>query len=601
MHRYRLTPAGRRSSPPDPPYRLTPLPALSMITPMNSLTVYALGFELDRTLAGSTLRTITRFRGGATLSFECPTLPYLHVLTCGRKLELVASGGTLAPRECSAAALKAAHGARITRIRSLGLDRVLIMDLDSTGTWNERKKYALRIDMTGSQRNFTLFLLPDNRLVDSLCPAHARKPSHPEQALAPRQYSILTLAESCPEELRARFGRDAGQDNLPEHTRMWDWMKSASNILVKTIDGVDPVLAQVLSRRAAGDIDTVWAHCAKIGTAAARKTFTWHMYDFPECGEAGRGAVYPVRLPCSEPSERFDDFLSALKRRGAIAVLPSYAESLKRVLTADIRKRVNKLKRLESNLANDLADAQRSKDFRLFANLLLTHRHKIKPGLSEITVRDFSGEGDIRIPLSPSKNQDENIRSYFVRAKKGEKGLLIIKNRRSEVRREIDRTRALLENTRKLQNPGEILKLFPPANEQGKSKGSTGQTRRFKCFPVDGIHTIYVGKNDKENDELTHRFASPGDMWFHAQGVSGSHVILKGANASTPVKILKKAAAVAAYYSKARHSKTVPVIYTEKRYVRKPRKSRPGTALYQRGKTLFISPELPGENEHPAD
>ena len=75
-------------------------------------------------------------------------------------------------------------------------------------------------------------------------------------------------------------------------------------------------------------------------------------------------------------------------------------------------------------------------------------------------------------------------------------------------------------------------------------------------------------------------------------------MILKGANPSTPREILEKAAAIAAHFSKARYSKTVPVVYTEKRYVRKPRKAPPGTAVHERGKTLFVAPSLP-ENKAP--
>lgn len=120
---------------------------------------------------------------------------------------------------------------------------------------------------------------------------------------------------------------------------------------------------------------------------------------------------------------------------------------------------------------------------------------------------------------------------------------------------------------------------------------------RFRSFDLGSGLIAYVGRSDAENDRLTHRFASPSDLWFHAQGISGSHVILKGADRSTPKRILEQAAAIAAYFSKARHSTTVPVIYTEKRYVRKPRNSKPGTAVCQRGKTLFVRPLLPESEE----
>ena len=105
-----------------------------------------------------------------------------------------------------------------------------------------------------------------------------------------------------------------------------------------------------------------------------------------------------------------------------------------------------------------------------------------------------------------------------------------------------------------------------------------------------------MGRNNAENDQLTHREADGRDLWFHAAGASGSHVILRtgGHRSGPPRSIVEAAAAIAAFHSKARHSGLVPVIYTEKRYVRKPRKGTPGLALCTREKTVFVKPEVPG-------
>lgn len=120
---------------------------------------------------------------------------------------------------------------------------------------------------------------------------------------------------------------------------------------------------------------------------------------------------------------------------------------------------------------------------------------------------------------------------------------------------------------------------------------------RFRRFAIGNGYEILVGRTDRENDELTHRTAAPDDLWFHAQGTAGSHVLLRGGRGSVPARIIRTAAETAAWFSKAKHSGTVPVIYTEKRYVRKPRGSKPGTAACLRGKTLFVAPRLPDADE----
>ncbi len=198
----------------------------------------------------------------------------------------------------------------------------------------------------------------------------------------------------------------------------------------------------------------------------------------------------------------------------------------------------------------------------------------------------------ITIPLDPAKQPDENIRLYFKRARKGERGLLLLRNRRRSVVREMNERKRAMEKTAGIDDPDELLAMLPAIPGPMARRGGE-EPKRFRSFGLDARHTILVGRNDIENDQLTHRTAAPGDLWFHAQGVPGSHVILKGASPSTPKRFIETAAAVAAFFSKARHSTTVPVICAERRYVRKPRKSKPGTAVCQRSRTIFVRPGLP--------
>ena len=129
-----------------------------------------------------------------------------------------------------------------------------------------------------------------------------------------------------------------------------------------------------------------------------------------------------------------------------------------------------------------------------------------------------------------------------------------------------------------------------PTGTPGEGRvGSKG--RGYRAYEVDG-YEILVGKGDAENDRLTFGLAAPRDLWLHAQGVGGSHVVLRtgGRPDTVPRPVLEKAAALAALHSKARHSGLVPVIWTERRYVRRPRKAPPGTAVCLREQNLFVEP-----------
>jgi predicted ribosome quality control (RQC) complex YloA/Tae2 family protein len=116
-------------------------------------------------------------------------------------------------------------------------------------------------------------------------------------------------------------------------------------------------------------------------------------------------------------------------------------------------------------------------------------------------------------------------------------------------------------------------------------------------YVLPGGWEVWVGRSAKQNDELTHRWAAPRDLWFHARGAQGSHTVLRigSGKGEPPREIIAAAAAIAAWHSKARNSKLVPVAYTEKRYVRKPRKSPVGTAMMLREKVLMVEPGVPDE------
>jgi hypothetical protein len=122
----------------------------------------------------------------------------------------------------------------------------------------------------------------------------------------------------------------------------------------------------------------------------------------------------------------------------------------------------------------------------------------------------------------------------------------------------------------------------------------------FRRYLLPGRWEVWVGRSNQENDELTHHHASPSDYWFHAQGVPGSHVILRtgGKPERVPRQILEAAAGLAALHSKARHSSLVPVVCTLRKYVRKPRRSPPGTAAYQRERSLIVEPGIPEGTEN---
>ncbi len=270
--------------------------------------------------------------------------------------------------------------------------------------------------------------------------------------------------------------------------------------------------------------------------------------------------------------------------------------------------------RLVENLERDLAQADQGETFRRHAEALAAVLHTVRPGTSVVETADLRDGAPLRIELDPALPPAANLDAWFRRARKAEQGRDIIAGRLEDARRDreaLDRLAAGLDDLleRDAAAPEAALArldawldwaaahpgLAAPERRTGRrAAGPDEPARPFRRYLIDEKWEAWVGRSNQENDELTHRASHGRDIWLHAQGVPGSHVILRTAGhpERVPAAVLEKAAALAALHSKARHSGLVPVIHTERRYVRKPRGAPPGTAVCLRDKSLFVAPQV---------
>jgi len=254
------------------------------------------------------------------------------------------------------------------------------------------------------------------------------------------------------------------------------------------------------------------------------------------------------------------------------------------------------LKKIEEN--EDLQ--KRKKTAELKGNLLLTFKTKIKKGQLEAELQNiFSDKQEIvRIKLNPSKSVVENARRYFNKFKNisGQKqALQIKKNTRLDELKKINILIEKLAQTKtlnKLQNIRRQLVAMKLIQDGRQKTGALSLQYAFNRLILENEWDVYIGKNGTNNDLLTFRFANKWDIWLHAQGVSGSHVIIRSQRRDyhPPQKVIEQAAQIAAAHSNAKHSATVPVIYTQARFVHRVRKALPGTVSVRNEKVIFVKP-----------
>ncbi len=565
---------------------------------MNSLSVYALACELKALIVGARVKTISWLPYSVVISLEESRIQYIHLVYHQNDIDIIPAKKPQVDTTLSREIMSDTKGMVITDIEPVGLDRTIKIILKARKEWSE-SRFFLYLNLIPHVQSIKLAPEGSDGAVEEIRLSRGERVKE-SAAPAKKELSLHRLDSEKVLNLLERIRTSELESGLPEHTLEWRLRRRLSKELSQRISGIDPILADELIKENGNDSSGIVQTLKEIQQKLTSREFNWCIYDFPKYGEKGRYVLYPMRLPIALKPEHELGFLDAVEFRLHNVVLPSYRLRLATMAVKPLKQELRKLERLKSNLDNDLKEAERAKEYRHIGNLLVTYRHMLRKGMDSVKLKDFSGDRDVLIPLEPSLSPEGNIKRYFSKAKKGENGLVIIRERKRRIEKDLANRKAIMEKTLKMEDIAELLRLvLSDEREKGEARGRARKEKpRFRTFRLDEKHTVFVGRSDSENDELTHRFASPNDIWFHAQGVPGSHVILKGADSSTSKAVLEKAASIAAFFSKAKHSSTVPVIYTEKRYVRKPRKSKPGTAVVQRSKTLFVSPEIPVEVEN---
>jgi len=262
-------------------------------------------------------------------------------------------------------------------------------------------------------------------------------------------------------------------------------------------------------------------------------------------------------------------------------------------------------RRARKHLGRDAGQAQRAEEFQRAGVMLTAHLSRLRKGSSRVSLPDPTDPTrQVDISLDPKLTPSENAQRYFKRYRKAKAALPKVRHQLGRLDEEIESLTALRKGLAQASDLEEVqsaevrfsrwvAKPQMPSDRSGRGRAGKNTVGRKYTLP-DGW-TVLVGRNNKENDQLTHRVARSDDLWLHAQGVPGSHVVIRreGRKDLPGRGIMELAAGLAAHFSRSRHSGTVPVIVTEKRYVRKPKGAKPGVAAVEHEKTLFVTPLAP--------
>ncbi|MFV9509944.1 Rqc2 family fibronectin-binding protein [Tepidibacillus sp. LV47] len=474
------------------------------------------------------------------------------------------------------------EGGIIENITQVSHERIIHIDVKTKGELGDIQNKRLIVEIMGKHSNIILINSDTNIIIDGIhhvTPAISsyRQVLPGKEYVAPPDQQKINPLEVTQEKFLAKLQFNQGK---------------LDKQLVNQFEGMSPSVArEILYRAGLPTKENLWKAFLEWMEKARNHEYqpTIVYSDRPDFSILPLTHLQGERESFSEISLCLEKFYSAKAKRDMVK---QKMQDLSKILINEKNKNEKKI----GYLHKDLEQAKEAEKFKLYGELITAHMYMIKRGDSEVEVINYYDEnqGLIKIPLDPLKTPSENAQHYFKKYNKLKNSLSIIKQQIKETKKEIEYLDTLLTQ---IEN-ADLADLEDIRNEmveQGYLRGRGKVDRRKNKNPEieqyrssEGV-PIYVGKNNRQNEYLTHRLAHSTDTWLHTKDIPGSHVVIRGKDFGE--QTLLEAATLAAYFSKAKHSSQVPVDYTLIKYVKKTSGAKPGFVIYENQKTLYITPD----------
>lgn len=566
--------------------------------------VCALAQELNNELSGGGISKITqpektelqitvkKDRASKLLFISVnPSLPLMYLT--GEKKE--------APLQAPAFCMllrKHLQGGRIISVVQPSLERIIDINIEHYDEMGDLNTRTLTVELMGRHSN--IIFRDGSRILDSIRHISAAV-SSVREVLPGRDY-FIPFSEDKLNPLKA--GKEAFFD------KVFKGSEALFKTLYSSFTGLSPELALEICERAGLDGElaaSCFSECEKEALFSAFSGVT----DILKAGDFSFFAVCRNEEPVSFCV--FDYFIyKDLKRvpYESISVLLSDFYEKRRSFTsmrqksADLRQIIqtilNKDNKKYDLQLKQMKDTGKRDKFKVYGELLTAYGYCIEPKATSYTCENFYTGQEITIPLDPTLSAIENAKKYFEKyskLKRTHEALSVILKQTEE---EIDHLESVKLSLETAENEADLAEIKKEMRECGyiKSRKSTkkGAAKTAAGTPLHFVSSdgfdIYVGKNNCQNEFLSFKTAAPGDWWFHAKKVPGSHVILKTEGKEPPDKTFEEAAALAAYYSSARDSEKADVDYTRRKNLKKPPGAKPGFVIYHTNYSMTVKPGL---------
>ena len=597
--------------------------------PFDSLTLYAVVAELRPLLIGGQIQDIRQPE---------PNELYLGIRNQGRNLILLLSAdarfarvhltserkpNSVTPSSFCMALRRHIENGRITDVRQREFDRIFEMEIQSLAEDGTPSTVVLMAELMGKHSN--LILVNARGAVVEAAKRISHRINRFRETLPGQPYHSPPVQTGRLSLLAPPMAAAALLSTLPvEETNL----ESLAERLTKEVAGMSPFLAQEIAYRTFASEDR--SPDALVAAWDSTVGAVLHGSDQP-CllvQDSGKGA-YPFQVRHFDGGKVTFNVRHLDSRKVTAAVTLNalldiaYKSQVQRaglaVALHDLDGRLDrerrKLDKQQHDAERTLQEGGRADDYQQQGELLLAHLWKIEHGAAQAAVQDFYSpeQTERTITLDPKLNPQENAHAYFRRAHKARDAQAQALTQSAGIQlRSQTLASALQQQQRNKENPEfsavdardfqrQLITDGVLREERSalatQPSGPDFQGHKIRRYTTPEGYEIYCGESATANDFLTTRIASPNDLWLHVRASAGSHVVIrtKGQPDKVPPAVLHRAATIAALHSNQKHSGLVPVDYTLRKHVRKPRGAAPGSVEVQREKTLHVAPHDDGE------
>lgn len=537
------------------------------------------------------LLTFKGFRGQTRLLLSASaSLPLIYITDTNKP------GPMTAPNFCMLLRKHIGNG-KITRIWQPGLERIIHFEIEHYDEMGDLRRKQLIVELMGKHSNI-IFCDENDMIIDSIKHISAST-SSVREVLPGRTYFIPETQHKCNplETSREEFCDQVFTKPMP-----------LSKALYCTYTGISPVIAEELCHRASLESDQSANSISQLEQLHLFTIFS-HLIEDVKDGDYRPNIIYDedhtpvefssVRLSMYDDCEtqEFDSISAVLRQyyamKNTVTRIRQKSSDLRRIVgTALDRTR----KKYDLQL-RQLKDTDKREKYKVYGELLHTYGYSAEPGAKKLTVQNYYTNEELTIPLDETLSAQENAKRYFDKYSKLKRTYEALTELIQETKTDLDQLESIQTFLDLALSEEDLVQVKEELTDAGYIRRKyTGKkvkitSRPFHYRSADG-YDIYVGKNNFQNDELTFKFASGNDWWFHAKGAPGSHVVVKAGGDELPDTTFEDAARLAAYYSKNRNSAKVEIDYVEKKHVKKPSGAKPGFVVYYTNYSMSIEPDI---------